>query len=136
MAHKDRGAEPDASMQPRPVFALVCPTDTREKTALCRTLRNALAEKVPGYVFRRVPALDQAPDGQPENMAVALELERMDDREIAARLTWRDPQTGATVSGPLLAMSVEGAELSPRMYPAFVDGLLNSSDLPLGKGGE
>ena len=142
MSHKDRtagagdrtgSAAPPARMQPRPVFALACPTDTPQHVVLCRMLQSALAEKAPGYAFRRVDALESAPGGA-GTMAVALELEHMDAHGITARLTWRDPQTGATTFGPLIGMSVQDAELSPRMYPAFIDSLLDASDLPLGDG--
>ena len=144
MPHKDRSAPAEAGeragstapperMQPRPVFALSCPTDTPQHVVLCRMLQSALAGKAPGYAFRRVPTLDDAPGGS-GTMAVALVVEQMDAHGITARLTWRNPQTGATTSGPLIAMSVQDAELSPRMYPAFINSLLDASDLPLGDG--
>ena len=145
MPHKDHSAPAEAGeragstapperMQPRPVFALVCPADTPELTVLCRTLQSALAARAPGHAFRRVATLDLAPDG-PENVAVVLEVERMDSHEIAARLTWQVPGMTAPQAGPLIAMSVQDAELVPRLYPAFIDGLLRISDPPLGKRG-
>lgn len=129
-ADRAGSAAPPARMQPRPVFALACPTDTPELTVLCRTLQNALAVQAPEYAFRRVATLDQAPEGV-KNMVMALEVERMDAHEIAARLVWKGPKMDTPQAGPLIAMSVQDAELSPRMFPDFVAALLRASDLPL-----
>jgi len=112
-----------------PLF-LQCPANAADPDALCDALAAALetvlteAESARHIRRSQLPPAKSPPIADTDTLRLVLSDVRSD--RISGHLTWQAGNSAA-LTGPEVALDVMDTTLSPKMYPRFVQGLLQAS---------